>query len=420
MGNNVEMEITQLLAAYSSEAVQKAGEDLITEIRRERKEHADAAAAEIQTLLKRVFSEEAAKATKPEDLDGLLVELQKFQTNRYGGYNVENQALFQQVSGAFEFTKLWQNYLSHLATGQTQLVINDLQNLSQNNYAVGIIPRSHILELLAACTNPQKGAPGEGPSPTTAESIVENIKTLDDMEPALKQLKQLQSTNPSNGDLQQMYFSLAPLVQTYNDVKAGAPSNVNWSFSSGNERGISAALKAQLMIFILRHYLDAYKGTPPAADEKPATYVNRVIADAVSREDWPLLQRAISAQSYLNRNAGFGSNGLSTSGSAGADNLLIALNQEAARQYAEAVVSYQNALKYPDSNIPGKLIGDKLEAIREDHRRNSKEGCNSSTRHAAPRYSTYPGMPYRPGMPGYPGSPVPQSPSGLSIPASRR
>ena len=177
-------------------------------------------------MLKRV-SDNVAKAKKPEDLDGILVDLQKFQNDRNGGYNPENQSLVQQVSAAFEFTKLWQNYLSHLASGQTQLVTQDLQNLSQNNYGVGIIPRSQILDRLAApdtappaTTAPS--APAPDPQALAIENILKNVKTLDDIEPALEKIGPLR---PNNGPAQNAYNTLAPLAQLYLSIKAGVPTN---------------------------------------------------------------------------------------------------------------------------------------------------------------------------------------------------
>jgi hypothetical protein len=420
MGGNVEAEIRQVLAVYSSDAVQKAGQELIDEIRQERQARADAAAAEIQALLKRV-SDAVTKAQKPEDLDGILVDLQKFQNGGNGGYNQENQALYQQVSGAFEFIKLWQDYLSHLATGQTEQAINDLQNLSRNNYGVGIIPRSQILDRLTALSRPTtegKSASEAAPATSQAEAILKGIKGLDDMEPTLGQVGALRQADPQ---AQQAYNRLYPLVQIYTSIKAGLPANINTTLMQNNGYGpdVSPELLTKLEVFFLQHYFDSYKGTPPAPDEKPQAFVNRVIADAISREDWPLLKKALSGQAYLNQISGFGM--YAGNNSSGFDDLLAGLNQEAASQYALAVVSYESALKVPDTTIPAKLIGEKLVAIQKDHPKEFEDGMQMVISPPAPRYypgmnpAMYPGMAYRPGMPGYPGNP--QS-SVLSIPAA--
>jgi hypothetical protein len=243
------------------------------------------------------------------------------------------------------------------------------------------------------------------------QAIVKGISTLDQMEPALNQL---QGSRMNNGEAQQAINALAPMVGTYNSVKAGLPTNFNLNFNYDNGAGISAALQAQLLIFALQHYLDAYKGAAPSAGERPQDFVSRVVADAIAREDWSLLQKALNAQGYLNHTSIFGMYAANV-GVINIDNLMIGLNQETAGQYALAVVSYQTALKMPDTIVPAKLIGDKLDAIKKAHPKEYDDGMQMLI---APPVRYYPGqvpnLPYRPGMPGYP---MPQAPT-LSIPAS--
>ena len=388
-------------------------QDLIAELKLERKTRADAAVAELQTLLKRV-SDTITSAKKADELDGLLVDLQKYQNNRNGGYGYtpETQALYQQVSSAFEFTKAWQNYLYHQSTGETQLAENDLQNLSQNNYGVGIIPRSRILERLTAITTTGKGGTGTGTvsvsSTSAVDDILKGIKTLDDMEPALKQLEPLRQNNTQ---AREAYISLLPLVQVYVNVKAGLPSSINVNFNGNNtDFSISSGLRAQLLVFVLQHYFNSDKETPLTPDEKPQAFIDRVIADAVRREDWPLLKKAFTSETWLNLNSTLGvytpPNILT-----GIDNLLAAMNQEAAGQYALAVASYQNVLKTADTTIPAKLIGAKLDAIQKDHPKEYEEGMQMVVSPPVPRY--YPGM-----APGIQYRPPSNSGSVLPIPGT--
>ena len=193
------------------------------------------------------------------------------------------------------------------------------------------------------------------------------------MESALKQLDQL----PQNDVVTlRARNNLAPLVQLYTSTKAGLPQTINFNFVTINsELNASPGLQAQLLNFVLQRYFDSYKGAAPAADEKPEAYVNRVIADAISREDWPLLRKAVTGQAYLNRNSALAMSTTNTIAT-GLDNLLSGVNQEAASQYAMAVVSYQNALKVSDTSIPAKWIGDRLAAIQKNHPKEYDAGMN--------------------------------------------
>jgi len=89
-------------------------------------------------------------AKKPDDLDPILFDLQKYENNGVGGPTVapDNQDLQRQLIAALEFTKQWQNYLSHLTSGDVSQARNDLFALSQNNYGPSLIPRSRILALM--------------------------------------------------------------------------------------------------------------------------------------------------------------------------------------------------------------------------------------------------------------------------------
>lgn len=414
-GQNADMQLSQILSLYTSDAVQKAGNDLLNEIRQERKQRAAAANEDMQTFLKHV-SDEVSKAKKAEDLDGVLAELQKYNMNRSGGYDPGSQALVQQVSQSFEFVKLWQNYLSHMENKQGQLATNDLQSLSQNNYNVSLVPRSEILRLLASAKDLPPGDgngngeninSGQNARTVEAEKIISDIKTLDDMEPALRKLDPLRLNN--NQAAQNCFNGLDPFVQLYINVKAGLPATINTtSFGSGEGLRLAPGLQAQLLNFVLQHYFDSYKGAPPAVDELPPVYVRRVMDDAIERKDWALLRQALSTQTYLNRSVNLGLY-TNNSASAGVDDLLAGLNQEAAGQYALAVVSYESALKIPDTTIPAKLIGEKLAAIQKDHSQEFTQGMQMFTQ--PPQPQMYNGFPYRPGMSGYPG--YPNMPNGM-------
>ena len=98
---NVEIQIGQIMTAYSFPQVQKTGKDLLDEIHQEHKARQDAVMATILALRKQV-SDEVGTAKTTADLDSVLVDLQKFLNDRYG-FNSENQA---GVSGDFRYPRI--------------------------------------------------------------------------------------------------------------------------------------------------------------------------------------------------------------------------------------------------------------------------------------------------------------------------
>jgi hypothetical protein len=58
--------------------------------------------------------------------------------------------------------------------------------------------------------------------------------------------------------------------------------------------------------------------------------------------------------------------------------MLAGLNQETAGQYAPAVVSYEQALKFPNTYLPAKFIGDRLNNIQKNHPAEYADGLQLS------------------------------------------
>jgi hypothetical protein len=321
-------------------------------------------AAAMKALLQRARDAVLA-AKKPADLDGVIFEMQKYQNNGFGFVQMvtpENQELVPQILSALEFAKLWQSYLEHTASGQTDAARNDLTQLSQAN-GPGLLPRSRILELLAAPA-PPPATNSTHAAGSDAQKIVDGVQKLDDLEPALGQLNTLAAQDSIARDYAQ---HLAPMVEVYNDLKSGLPTSVNIDFMGDvTGAGISARANTLLLNFILQHYFDTYKGAPPGDTETPAGYTRRVLNDALAGQNWILLKKALNAHQYLARNVG-GAGGASDNETAGFDEFITGINQQTARQFSMAVTSYLTALKAGNLDIPAKYIGEQLDAIKRDH-----------------------------------------------------
>ncbi len=337
----------------------------------------------MKTLMTRA-GQAITTAKKPEDLDGLIMDMGQHENSRYGGNSAMqgNEQLSQQFASAFEFIKQWQNYLAHLNNGQTEEARNDLRNLSQNNYAGNLIPRSKLLAL----ESPDKLTPPGGASaaavntPTAqAQAIFDGIKTLDDIQPALVKLEPLRRANTS--ELQQAYYSLAQILQSYQNLKAGLPAQIN-NNSYSNGPSVPPGVRAQLMLLALQNRFTSFKGKAPAPAEKPTDYVDRVIADAISREDWALLHSAAQSRQMLDQQSGMG---YATSYPSGVDSIIAGAHMEDAGQWALAVQSYETALRSSDPSVPAKVLGDKLAAIKRDHPKEFADGMQLTVDPPSPR-----------------------------------
>jgi hypothetical protein len=331
-------------------------------------------------------------AKKPDDLDPILFDLQKYENNGVGGLTVapDNQDLQRQLIAALEFTKQWQNYLSHLTSGDAAQARNDLFALSQNNYGPSLIPRSRILALMNGQQAPAavNSTPAPAPEVPEAQKIIDGINTLEDLQPAIEKLNERAAQDEiARSDAQ----SLAPMVEVYGDLKNGLPTSVNIDFMGGlTGAGVSIKANSLLLKFILQHYFDTYKGAPPSDDETPATYAARVKADALAGQDWALLKKVLTAHAYLYRNVAASS--APDNEAAGLDLMITGLNQDQAGQYELATESFLNALKAGSLDVPAKFIGGQLDAIKRDHSAEYEAGMQN---YLSP---LRPGNPFAPGM----------------------
>jgi len=361
---NAQAELQQLLSQFSSDAVQKAGHDLLDEIRRERQAKVDTYTSSVDDVIKRV-SDAVLKATKPSDLDQVLADLQRVQQGgrENPGMYQEMQRATQRALSAYQFVAIWQDYLSDSENGKIQQAQNELHGLAQNNYGESLIPRSAILDRANQLAPSVTTSPGGAPlsSGETARKIVEGIQSLDDMAPALQRIS-AQDPNDNGGIIQ----TLRGFVTEYNNTKAGLPLAFNFGSPVFQPEFNNPKLYTKLWLFLLEHEFDAFKGTPPAEGESPLQFLECVFADAEQREDWHELQQAYLAHAYLQRNSLF-STGLSPRDTTGFEFMLAGLNQETAGQYVASILSFEQALKFPDTYLPAKFIGNRLNNIQKNH-----------------------------------------------------
>jgi hypothetical protein len=362
-----ESSLQQILASFTSDAVLKAGKDLLDEIHSEQQAKVDAYVSSVDDAVKPV-PDILLKAPKASDLDQLLVDLQKVQESGRQNYSADQamQRATQRAQSVYQYVASWQDYLSDRDNGKIEQAQNELRNLAQSNAEI-LVPRSDILDLANKLT----------PSPTTngrtapqssgemAKQIASSIQSLDDMAPALQKIKALPQTR-DDYDLYRVTQGLEGFVNNYDNTKAGMPVAFNFGGPSFQPQFNNPKLFAELWIFFFEHEFDAYKGPTPVEGESPLQFLESVFADAEQRQDWHELQEAYLAHAYLERSSLF-STGSSPHNTEGFELMLAGLNQETAGQYPAAVLSYEQALKFPDTYLPAKFIGDRLNNIQKDH-----------------------------------------------------
>jgi len=413
-GGNIQNEVTQMMSMFPSDAVQQAGKALLAEIEAERKTREDALTAKVDAVVAQV-PDLLTKAQKPQELDGILDALQKVQSPRGGGYGYDqgSQAQMSRVNAAYQFVAQWQDYLSARNNGNNQEAQNSLRNLLNSRSAgdAPLVPRSEILAQLATLTAATKTAGGTAPQAVGREGIenvLREIKTLDDLEPALRKIRALPNIGYDLGGLSQ-------LVSAYANSRNGLPTTFDVTPNNGSNANDSpefGRVRAMVIIYLLPRYVGS-NALPPNPDETVNSYLNRSIEAAAAKEDWISLQRLMEAQVKI-----AGNNAIPS----GTRAFLAGMNQEGAGQYALAVASYQSALANPDDYLPVKVVGERLAGIKKDHAAEYEEGSKRYLNPPAVIYANPAQM--RSGMPGYgnyvtnSGMPVVPVPAPMKVPSA--
>ena len=358
--------VTQLMASDPSPAVQKAGQALLADLEARKKARVDAAKSTIDAVLAPAPAI-LVKAQKTDELDALLADLQKAQVSR--GYDEpELQAQMARLNTAYQFVASWQDYLSARNSGNLQAAQDTLRNLlnSQRNGEAVLVPRSEILaRSVELAVPPKPNAPAAAtPPPVDVAGILDGIKTLDDMEPALKAMKAIPNSQSPEAAILSQYVAL------YAASKSGLPASFDLA-SGNNYNGAPAPelerIRAMVILYLLPGFLGNNAPTTRPG-ETVSDYLARAITDAATRQDWSTLQHIIEAETRIARAPALPS---------GTRSFLAALNQETAGQFASAVTSYQSSLRDPDDFVPAKMVGDRLAAIKKDHPAEYEEGMKA-------------------------------------------
>jgi len=336
-------------------------------------------------------------AQSASDLDKILAELSAIAGPQVQPYalDADSQALLGQLNSAQQFVSAWQDYLSASSTSNTEQARNALERILNNtqNDSLGYFPRSKLLALRDG-TSGATASTLSTESPTDREDdLLAKVKTVHDVDSVLDKTFAIpsQSTDLSGIRL---------LEQARFDAGAGLPVTLDVSAATTNNfygDNISRTTALELLA-ILPYYFGTEKSDLPHEGETLNDYLDRLAASANTAGNLALLQRVIATKIAVTRDHPiiFGTQPAI---------FLAGLSQEAAGQYAPAVVSYEKSLQEFDALTPIKIVGDRLAAIKAAHPNEFAQGMTSFLT-PQPLPTMDPRFP--PGWPGqYPGFPRP-------------
>ena len=358
---DLEYPIGQIAENYRSPEVARAIEDLQNAVADHEQQLEDAELAALEAL-----GTEAAgilkTANKPEELDALLEKMSRSDGRSSGRRSDRLSAAYQEVMNTKRFVTQWQDYLQARQSGNRIKAMEILNNLASSGTNL-LIPRSRLIALIDA----------DATSAVVKDLQQAEIMELDQIAPVMRELRMRHASSAAgyfevrSVESQALKVSLAQIDALYQSHKAGLPVSLASVIGSGDNLGnpndaISARLKAKLLLLILPRLAGAPETTAAKPGEDAIALIGRIIREAGERGDISACIRALEVRQSLEPWA---------KAKEPADNPLTkcraGLGQEAAGQNALAVVSYQNALSAGCDPALAKLIGKRLDAIRQAH-----------------------------------------------------
>ncbi len=261
--------------------------------------------AEMETLIAEV-GETLKRATKPEDLDGLLLKLSQQKPGEYGNPSPQIGLLARQMQTAAQIVGNWQDYLIALETGNHEAARQNLQQISMQLSGTPIIPRSIVLRLLSpspiqtAPENPDAEAPGPAVS---LDEVTEALTETGDTATALERIRSVPNDQLVGSD-QATFLRTLQSVDTLRKLEpAMAEAEV-----MANARTAIQSHRPDRLIFIraidqiIPNSIASKYGIeiPSVTKTSPRQVIESIATDAVERRDWPLLRRAIHSMENLN------------------------------------------------------------------------------------------------------------------------
>jgi hypothetical protein len=418
---DLEAILEQVSPLLSSETLRQEGADLAAKLRSQREEKEKKYAAEIDDSLKQAI-EAARSATKPADLDEAVRKLSEWQhrsdDSQSSSWSIRSQ---NRVGPVLRFVTQWQDYLSKMEMGEINDARSILTDLSNQDTTFSVLPRSVLLAKINALaktsvkTNPaEQNEERLKAKSAQIEEILNQIATPEDLHPAVDRIRKIYAELPRglSSEVSQVLQDLGTLDQAYTDFKAGLSTRISvlvpQPASFQPHQNLTAKLRAALIAVVLPRYLGLPDEIAVKAEEGPIRFLNRVTADAVTRQDFLLAAKARATEIFLREGSQV------TAENSQAQAYVTACNQEAVQQYTLAVMNYQKALASPTVLIPPKIIGDRLAAIKAAHPQEYQQGFDAYlTPPPATRY--LPGMP-----PNWPPGRTTQSPPppALEVPAA--
>jgi hypothetical protein len=268
----------------------------------EEKDRRDAATIAAAKALIAQVGTTLPSAQKAEDLDALMMSLNKTKISEYEN-NPKSAALARDLQVALQIVGNWQEYLMAKESGNTKSSMRLLEQISSALASAPILPRSVVLRLINPPAQPASAAQGDSSTKSPVDQIQSQLSESGDSAAALMAVKAISRGQLNDWDDN----SLLRALQAIEELRKLEPCMVE-SEVFANTRTIQSSFQGQGRYSITRAIeqieLNAiarnYGIEPPSAKITSARKALESIAlSAKAQQDWTTLRKAINSLDNL-------------------------------------------------------------------------------------------------------------------------
>ena len=356
-----------------TDQVLKIGGEVIAQIEVKAKEAEETEIHAIDAAVTRAGGA-CLEASGARQLDPVVAELRSLGAYRRQSEQDESPALFaahRKLASALGYLQVWQDYLALRSAGKEVEAAQKMDGLARRDEWYPVVARS---EVLARAVAP---VPSPTPAAQTAavdealKNILAKLKSLDDLDAIAQELTALGNTQSSSNRIRSVSGQVARLQNARHAVAAReytAAYNLAIERLADDPDVVEelAALRQQLLIQVLPHYLPQKDLVAPLPQETVSEYLLRNAKAAVTAKDWLLALRTFEALGAISYAHNYWPSWLHADVQT-LKALIQGDKEKSAGEFIRAAISYRLAFDTVSDHVPADAIAEKLRALKKAH-----------------------------------------------------
>lgn len=361
------------LAQTKNEQIKKSLTNLLEALQAQRKKQLEELTKKADDLLAATAAG-LAKATSPDDVEALRLNIEDFRSEECNNGGREVQRLSNKLNRASSFLENWRQFIAAQSEGDFQQALSSLSSLRRSGGNTGLISSKDIAaryaalleKQLASISNPDDASPVS----KAIAAIMDKVKSGKDASAAASQIALIQSIAMGTDGrfVAILQAQLDQISRMQRDLDEGTYGRVlgNSDFSSSAATPYDAqcaALRTDIKSRAIAGSFNLENLGSPKPGVSFSTFLRDFAEQAFQKKDWKRLASILPAYSAA---LGGGYYGQPENPQQGVKSYLAGEQLEKAGLYRDAVRQYTNCIALTGPFVPRDEATAAIERLRKD------------------------------------------------------